>query len=202
MPLKTPFFKAFGPLLFGRGKTSTLKTVAEFESLEDLYAMFVHLFEMQPREPRAKGVNSRWRRLSAAVTFWAFVAQALSPKSSCREVARRMEAWWRWGNLRSAKTITPSAYCQARQRLTLDTLEVIAGQVAWSIERNVLKGERWLAGREVKIIDGTGISMPDTPANQAAWPQPVGQKPGCGFPVLKMAGLCSLASGALLDYTT
>ena len=75
------------------------------------------------------------------------------------------------GNLRSAKTITPSAYCQARQRLTLDTLQVMAGQVAWSTERHVLKHKRWLAGREVKIIDGTCISRPDTPANQAAWPQ-------------------------------
>jgi hypothetical protein len=202
MPLKTPFFKAFGPLLFGRGKTSTLRAVAELESLEDLYAIFGHLFEVHLLEPTAKGVNSRSRRLSAAVTFWAFVAQALSPRSSCREVTRRMEAWWRWGNLRSAQTITPSAYCQARQRLTLDTLQLIAGQVAWSMERHVLKNERWRAGREVKIIDGTGLSMPDTPANQAAWPQPVGQKPGCGFPVLKMAGLFSLASGALLEYTT
>jgi hypothetical protein len=134
MPLKTPFFKAFGPLLFGRGKTSVLKAVTALESLEDLYGIFGHLFEVHLLEPTAKGVNSRSRRLSAAVTFWAFVAQALSPGSSCREVARRMEAWWRWGNLRSAKTITPSAYCQARQRLTLDTLRLIAGQVAgrWS----------------------------------------------------------------------
>src|ERR1700693_5005755 len=79
MPLKTPFFKAFGPLLFGRGKTSTLKAVAELESLEDLYAIFGHLFEVHLLEPTAKGVNSRLRRLPAAVTFWAFVAQALSP---------------------------------------------------------------------------------------------------------------------------
>ena len=202
MPLKTPFFKAFGPLLFGRAKTSALKTVTEPESLEDLYAIFGHLFEVHLLEPTVKGVNSRSRCLPAAVTFWAFVAQALSPKSSCREVARRMEAWWRWGNLRSAQTVTPSAYCQARQRLALDTLQVIAGQVAWTLERNALKEERWLAGRDVKIIDGTGISMPDTAANQTVWPQPPGQKPGCGFPVLKMAGLFSLASGALLEHAT
>jgi hypothetical protein len=202
MALKTPFFKAFGPLLFGRGKTSVLKTLTQLESLEDLYAIFGELFVERFLEPRAKGVNSRRRRLSMQVTFWAFVAQALSPKSSCREVARRIEAWWRWGNLRSASTITPSAYCQARQRLTLHTLQLIAGHVAWHLERTVLKRQRWLAGREVKIIDGTGISMPDTPENQAIWPQPEGQKPGCGFPVMKMAGLFSLASGALLEHTT
>jgi hypothetical protein len=202
MALKTPFFKAFGPLLFGRAKTSTLRALRELESLEDLYAIFGDLFVERFLGPRAKGVNSRRRRLSMQVTFWAFVAQALSPKSSCREVARRIEAWWRWGNLRSAQTITPSAYCQARQRLTLHTLQLIAGHVAWHLERGVLKQERGLSGREVKIIDGTGISMPDTPENQAVWPQPDGQKPGCGFPVMKMAGLFSLASGALLEHTT
>jgi hypothetical protein len=202
MALKTPFFKAFGPLLFGRGKTSILKSLRDLESLEDLYAVFGHLFELQLLEPSEKGVNSRRRRLPASVTFWAFVAQALSPRSSCREVARRIEAWWRWGNLRSAQTITPSAYCQARQRLTLHTLQLIAGQVAWAVERHVLKSERWLEGREVKIIDGTGVSMPDTPENQAIWPQPDGQKPGCGFPVMKVAGLFSLSSGALLEHVT
>lgn len=163
MGLKTPFFKAFGPLLFGRGKTSVLKSLQDLESLEDLYSIFGHLFQVHLLEPSARGANSRTRHLSASVTFWAFVAQALSPRSSCREVARRMEAWWRWGHLRSAQTITPSAYCQARQRLTLHTLQLIAGQVAWAVERHVLKSEKWLEGREVKIIDGTGVSMPDTP---------------------------------------
>ena len=40
--------------------------------------------------------------------------------------------------------------------------------------------------------------MPDTPANQAAYPQPKGQKPGCGFPVMRIVAVFSLASGALL----
>src|SRR6266436_6676867 len=53
-------------------------------------------------------------------------------------------------------------------------------------------------GRRVKIIDGTSVSMPDTPANQAVWPQSSAQKPGCGFPLLKLVGLFSLQSGALL----
>jgi hypothetical protein len=74
--------------------------------------------------------------------------------------------------------------------------------VAWAVERHVLKSEKWLEGREVKILDGTGVSMPDTPQNQAMWPQPEGQKPGCGFPVMKVAGLFSLASGALLEHVT
>jgi len=199
MALKTPFFKAFGPLLFGRGKTAVLKSLQDLESLEDLYAIFGDLFAERLLGRSDKGVNSRRRSLPPQVTFWAFVAQALSPKMSCREVVRRVEAWWRWGQLRSAPTLTDSAYIQARQRLDLGTLRLIRGQVAWQVERMVLNEERWLEGRTVKIVDGTHFSMPDSPANQAAWPQPSGQKPGCGFPVAKMVGLFSLSSGALLE---
>ena len=39
--------------------------------------------------------------------------------------------------------------------------------------------------------------MPDTAANQALWPQPSSQKPGCGFPIMKVVGLFSLTTGAL-----
>ena len=165
----------------------------------DLYAIFGDLFAERLLDLGGKGLNSRRRSLPPVVTFWAFVAQALSPKTSCREVVRRVEAWWRWGQLRSASSITDSAYIQARQRLDLSTLRLIRGQVAWQLERTVLKEERWLEGREVKIVDGTSFSMPDTAANQAVWPQPSGQQPGCGFPVAKMVGLFSLSSGALLE---
>jgi hypothetical protein len=201
MATTTPFFKAFGPLLFGRKSRSTLEAIARLESLEDLYTIFGDLFAEKLLAPRATKANSRRRSLPPVVTFWAFVAQALSPRTSCREVVRRIEAWWRWSHLRAARSLTDSAYVQARQRLDLPTLRLIAGQVAWHLERNVSKSESWLEGRTVKIVDGTSFSMPDTAANQAAWPQPSGQKPGCGFPVAKLIGVFSLASGALLDYT-
>jgi hypothetical protein len=51
----------------------------------------------------------------------------------------------------------------------------------------------------VKVVDGTGLSMPDTPSNQAAWPQSKRSTPGCGFPVMRVAALFSLATGALLE---
>jgi hypothetical protein len=70
------------------------------------------------------------------------------------------------------------------------------------LEDNALKAERWLEGRTVKIVDGTGLSMPDTPENQQEWPQPTSQQPGCGFPAMKLVGLFSLSSGALLESAT
>jgi len=48
-------------------------------------------------------------------------------------------------------------------------------------------------------VDGSTVQLPDTPPNQRAYPQPSTQKPGCGFPVMRLVVLFSLASGALLD---
>jgi hypothetical protein len=56
-----------------------------------------------------------------------------------------------------------------------------------------------LGGRPIKLVDGTTVSMPDTKANQAEYPQPKAQKPGLGFPLVRLVGLLSLASGAVLD---
>jgi hypothetical protein len=58
----------------------------------------------------------------------------------------------------------------------------------------------WLwQGRAVRLVDGTTVTMPDTPANQAAYPQPRSQQPGLGFPLCRLVGLVCLGSGALLN---
>jgi hypothetical protein len=90
-----------------------------------------------------------------------------------------------------------SAYCQARARLSEATLEALQHQLAQRLEANV-PGDRLWRGRRVQVVDGTTCSMPDTAQNRGAYPQPSGQKAGCGFPMLKLVGLFSLASGALL----
>ena len=41
--------------------------------------------------------------------------------------------------------------------------------------------------------------MPDTPENQASYPQPVVQQPGLGFPLARVTVLLSLATGACHD---
>ena len=52
------------------------------------------------------------------------------------------------------------------------------------------------------VVDGTGLSSPDTPENQKIWPQQSNQTPGCGFPQLRLCGCFSLHSGARLSYRT
>jgi hypothetical protein len=59
-------------------------------------------------------------------------------------------------------------------------------------------GWRW-KGRVVKLVDGTGLSMPDTPNNQASYPQPSSQASGVGFPLARLVGIICLSSGAVID---
>ena len=201
---KTPFFKAFGSLLFGRQTKKATTSLRGLKSLGELYEMFGELIPDQLLDCEEAGPNSRRRQLTRQVTFWAFVWQVLNPGSPCREVVRKVEAWWRWANRDRTenKAVSTSAYCQARRRLDMETLRLVFNQITWTLERRVLSEEKWLNGRQIKIVDGTTVSMPDTAGNQACWPQSSLQKPGLGFPLMKLVGLFSLSSGALLEYET
>ena len=55
---------------------------------------------------------------------------------------------------------------------------------------------RW---RAVKLVDGTGLSMPDTPENHACYPQPSTQASGVGFALARLVMVICLATGAALD---
>ena len=147
--------------------------------------------------PTAKGINSRQRLYPLTLTFWAFLSQVLSPGSACREVVRKVQAWY----APQDQTLDSgtSAYCQARRRLPLSCLTQLHQTLADKLTARLTTPELWL-GRRVKVVDGTGVSMPDTAANQKAWPQPCTQKPGCGFPVVKLVACFCLASGALLHW--
>jgi hypothetical protein len=54
-------------------------------------------------------------------------------------------------------------------------------------------------GRQVRLVDGATVTLPDTEENQAAFPQSSSQKAGLGFPICRLVALLCLGSGALLD---
>ena len=171
------------------------------QSLEDLYGCFEDLVPDHYLAETERGPGSRRRKLPLSVTFWAFLSQVLDVRASCREVVRKIEAWWRWEQNRQGATVTESAYCQARMRLPEQMLELVLRHTSWKLDRNVSTAERWQHGkRPVKVVDGTMISMPDTPENQEWWPQSAAQKPGCGFPMMRLVGVFSLESGGIIDY--
>ena len=95
-------------------------------------------------------------------------------------------------------TASPSttAYCKARGRLRIEDIEFAGEQVLERIE-TMHSSKRLWHGRHVKVVDGTGVSMPDTPENQALYPQSSSQKRGCGFPMMKLVALFSLGTGVM-----
>jgi len=142
-----------------------------------------------------EGANSRERVFSVRRTFYGFLYQVLNPDCPCREVVRQIQALFALHN-RSQVDGGTSAYCQARVRLPWDILPRLRCAAANRAQR---VRQLW-HGLCVKVIDGTSTSLPDTPQNQRAYPQLSAQKPGCGFPLVKLVGVFGLATGALLDY--
>jgi hypothetical protein len=200
----TPFFAGFHRLLFGRAQRSAQHQLrAQAQSLEQaslcqlgkVCAPWVPARLLKPTE---RGAHSRRRFFPQGLTFWAFLSQVLSPESPCRETVRKVQAWYAVRRQLRPGSGT-AAYCNARSRLSRDTLRGIHRHTADESQRRVASDQLW-CGRRVKVVDGTGVSMPDTPQNQRAFPQPSSQKKGCGFPVAKLVGCFCLASGALLHW--
>ena len=141
------------------------------------------------------GPNSRERVFTVRRTFFGFLYQVLNPDCPCREVVRQIQALFALHQGRAVDEGT-GAYCQARARLPWDILPRLRCAAAAQAE----KARQLWHGFCVKVVDGTTTSLPDTPKNQRAYPQPGSQKTGCGFPLLKLVGVFSLSTGALLDY--
>ena len=142
-------------------------------------------------------VEFRDRRFTQQVTFWAFLLQVLTPGCACREAVRRVQLWWRERDSEKTLSSDTGAYCRARARLPFTWLQELHEALTCRLSERVAAHQLWCE-RRVKTMDGTTSSMPDTAANQEFWPQQKGQKPGCGFPLMRIVGLFCLSSGALL----
>jgi hypothetical protein len=192
MPPYTPLFPAW------RARFANLGRHAQHIRQQSLLQLDLLLHPFLPvglLSQADEGPNSRERVYTVRRTFFGFLFQVLKPECACREIVRQILALCA---LHSHNTSGPgtSAYCQARQRLPSDILPRLRGALAARAEH---ARQLW-KGFGVKVVDATGISLPDTQNNQRAYPQSAEQKPGCGFPLLKLVGVFSLATGALLDY--
>ena len=200
----TPFLPGISHGLFGRQRRCQLDQLrAQTEqlrraSLSGLCEIFGAWLPLALLGQSPEGDNSRQRLYPLSLTFWAFLSQVLSPGSACREVVRKVQGWYAQ-HYRTLPDSGTSAYCQARGRLALGRLHELHEHLVSKLDASIAAPDLWL-GRRVKVVDGTGLSMPDTRANQNAWPQPSTQKPGCGFPVVRLVACFCLASGALLQW--
>ena len=146
--------------------------------------------EVQLREHRE-------RLYPPTVALSMFMRQVLDADGSCQKAVNGWAAQRAADGL-SRCSVRTGAYCKARQRLPIEMITALTRRRGQELSKQAQTAWRW-RGRAVKLVDGTGISMPDTPQNQARYPQPGTQASGVGFPLARLVVVMCLATGAALD---
>jgi len=139
----------------------------------------------------------RERLFPPTETLSMFLAQALSADGSCQQVVDDAMVKRLVGGMTPGSTDT-GAYCKARARLPLSMVSTLARQTGEVVAEGSACWWHW-QGRRVRLVDGATVTLADTEANQAVYPQSGSQKPGLGFPICRLVALMCLGSGALLD---
>jgi len=199
----TPIFPGFHMLTLRRKPRSAQQKLAEKmtllkqKSFKQIGEVFEKFIPHSLLKPERNGAMSRRRLFSKENTFWAFFSQVLDADGGCKEVIRKLQSY---ASIKGVKVPSSStaAYCAARKKLDKQMLSDILAHTAERLEK--MPETSLMNNRRVIVVDGTGISMPDTSANQEVWPQSSTQKLGCGFPMARICACFSLKSGALLSY--
>ena len=142
--------------------------------------------------------NVRSTVFTPLLTLKAFIFQVLSPTGSCKEAVAHI-LMDRINFDCSTNSMNTGAYCKARLRLVLTHLKTAVTSSGQVLHQQASNAWLW-KGFRVVLVDGTTLLMPDTEDNQKVYPQQKAQKPGIGFPIVRLVGLVSLATGSCIDY--
>jgi hypothetical protein len=132
-----------------------------------------------------------------AITVWVFLSQCLSADHSCVEAVAGLIAW-RIAHGKVPCSADTGAYCTARGDLPEEICHRLLQRTGRTVEEEAPRQWRW-QGHRVLDVDGSTFTMPDTPENQAEYPQVPGQRRGCGFPIARIVVVFSLAVGTVLE---
>ena len=143
------------------------------------------------------GLEFRERVFTPVATLWTFLSQVLSADHSCRDAVARLLAW-RTAQGRPPCSANTASYCTARQRLPVGLVKELVREAGRELEQKADPTWLW-KGRHVKLADGTTMTMPDTPENQAVYPRRRNQANGVGFPIARVVAILSLSCAVLLD---
>jgi hypothetical protein len=147
----------------------------------------------------AKHNNLFGRTYTTAIVLWAWMSQVLrdGKEAACQSAVSRISSYLQ---LASEGDVDPDTrdYCRARAKLSENAIHQLTSDVAHGCEAAV-DPQHLFKGRHAKLIDGSTFLMPDTPRNQAAYPQNPAQKPGLGFPIARFVIVLSLATACVLD---
>ena len=192
----TPFFPAWRPRLAPLG-SRTAQAIRQVQAytlcqLESSFAPWVPT-QLFPKAPQKQ--NSRDRHYTRGRTFWCMLWQGFNPDASGREVVRQLQALFR---LENGPKISEEdgAYCRARARLPLSEFSKVLAATAKAADQQAPPMTQ-LQGRPLKALDGSALTLSDTPKNRKAYP-PLQCPDKPSFPMMRIVVFFSLLSGAIL----
>lgn len=185
-------------------QSNNTSTSRQFDSQRDALRRdpglpFLKLLARPRVEAACRSCNHGWRQrvYTPWITLSLFLSQVLADDHSCEGAVDRLQKV-RHDQGRPGVSPETTSYCLARQRLPEKLIGELVRRTGAAVQQAAPPS--WLVhGRAVKIVDGTTVTMPDTPKNQAAYPQAKPQKPGLGFPILRLLVVFSLAVGTVLE---
>lgn len=136
---------------------------------------------------------------TTAIMVWSFLGQVLrdGKEASCQSAVARVVSYCEMIGVDPPGSDTGD-YCRARAKLSEAALHALSSKAATEVE--ISADESWLwKGKHAKLIDGFTFTMPDTPKNQAVYPQAKTQKPGVGQPIARAVAILSLATACVMD---
>ena len=197
----TPFFPAWRNRLapMGRRIAQTLETfqACTLGQLEDRFGLWVpqDLFPKAPEKANSRDrLYTRWR------TFWSMLWQGCNPNASGREVVRQIQAL---SELQDGPEVSEEdgGYCRAKARLPLDQFPKALAATAQAAYQ-AAPASCFLQGRHLKVVDGTAVTLPDTPKNRKTYPPTTHPNPAPNFPQMRVVVLFCLLGGAILNLVT
>ncbi len=204
MKTRTNFLPGLSTKLYGRKRRSQLEALRKLRekvlaaSLSDYGVLFGAILPVEGLESAAR--DKRRRLFPEVVVFWAWIAQVLEGNASCTRAVTLVQRWYAAAAL-AVPSFCTSCFCRARRRLSEEFLDTVQSRMSLFGEARVEEHHRW-RGHRVKLVDGTSVQLSDTAFNQAEYPQPSAQKPGCGFPVMGVVAVLDVALGTVDDYLT
>ena len=136
---------------------------------------------------REAGYAWRDRVLDPVSTIHLFILQILYANTACSHLPRI-----------TGLKFSASAYCQARAHLPLRVITSLVCRVG-QILQDTTQGTGLWHGHRTVLLDGSGLSMPDSPLLQRYFGQSGQQKKGCGFPGAHLLAAFDAGTGLIVD---
>jgi hypothetical protein len=132
---------------------------------------------------KESGLSFRQRLLTPGITIQLMLLQILHGNTAISHLPHL-----------SGMRFWPSSFSRARMRIPISLFQTLLNRISEKLQREDYNKHTWL-GHRVFLADGTGISMPDSPALANYFGYPSSAREGVSFPVARLVFMLHLGTG-------